>query len=121
MKNNLYPKFSQHEMRFSRFFLAIFFSIIVLSFQSAIAQTNHGNSNDAIPSARWGHVMAYDPVRNKIILFGGAPTRTEMLGDTWEWDGSKWQKLQVSGPTLRAYAAMAFDAKHKKIIMPIQH
>jgi len=117
MKNNLYPKLSRREKRFGRLLLAIFFSTIVLSCQLAIAQIDHGNSNGAIPSARWGHVMAYDPIRDKILLFGGAPTRTEMLDDTWEWDGSTWRKLYVSGPTPRAYAAMAFDNKRKKIVL----
>lgn len=116
-KNNLYLGPSRRERQLRHYLLAILFSAINFSPQLAIAQSDHGNSNGAIPSARWGHVMAYDPVRDKILLFGGAPTRTEMLDDTWEWEGSKWQKLHVSGPTPRAYAAMAFDAKRKKIVL----
>lgn len=37
------------------------------------------------PSARVGHGLAYDPVRRKVVLFGGYSTKT--LRDLWEWDG----------------------------------
>lgn len=117
MKSYPKPKLSRRERRLSQLLLAAFFSTISFLPQQAIAQIDHGNSNSTIPSARWGQVMAYDPVRDKIILFGGAPTRTEMLDDTWEWDGSKWQKLHVSGPTPRAYAAMAFDSKRGQMFL----
>jgi hypothetical protein len=109
MKSNLKSKLSCRETRFDHLLILILLFAISLGSQHIMAQSDHGNSNGAILSARWGHVMAYDPVRDEILLFGGAPMRTEMLDDTWEWDGSKWQKLHVSGPTPRAYAAMAFD------------
>lgn len=117
MKNDLYPKPLRRKRRLGHYLLSIFFSAMSFLPQLAIAQSDHGNSNGTIPSARWGHVMANDPIRDKILLFGGAPTRTEMLDETWEWDGSKWEKLDVSGPTPRAYAAMAFDAKRKRIVL----
>jgi hypothetical protein len=52
MKNNLYPKLSQHEKQFNRLLFVIFSYTIVLSSQFSIAQSDHGNSNGAIPSAR---------------------------------------------------------------------
>lgn len=43
------------------------------------------------PSQRGSSAMVYDPVRKRMVLYGGfAPNRSD-LNDTWEWDGSEWQ------------------------------
>lgn len=39
------------------------------------------------PPHRFGHAMAYDSGRQKIILFGGQLINGSLLKDTWEWDG----------------------------------
>jgi len=38
--------------------------------------------------------MAYDAARRRVVLFGGGPNSPpfQSLGDTWEWDGVKWEK-----------------------------
>jgi hypothetical protein len=42
------------------------------------------------PPPRWGHAMAYEPGRERIVLFGGmtgtlsSMTAAHLLGDTWE-------------------------------------
>lgn len=41
------------------------------------------------PGLRSGHAMAWDPVRNRVVLFGGFVNRNE-LRDTWEWTGQSW-------------------------------
>jgi hypothetical protein len=52
-----------------------------------VQRTNFG------PSPRWGHAMAYDVGRRRLVLFGGLPVEetqpqevlsARMLGDTWE-------------------------------------
>jgi hypothetical protein len=45
------------------------------------------------PSARGGPAMGYDPVRKRIVLYGGFDASRDNLGDTWEWDGSGWNCL----------------------------
>jgi len=42
------------------------------------------------PSRRGGPAMAYDPVRKRIVLYGGFDSSRKNLGDTWEWDGQDW-------------------------------
>lgn len=42
------------------------------------------------PSNRSHHAMTYDPIRKKVILFGGFGENEKDLGDTWEWDGTRW-------------------------------
>ncbi len=74
-------------------------------------------ADSASPRARWGHAMAYDSTRDSVVLFGGAVSRTEMLGDTWVWDGTSWRSVDVPGPSPRAYAAMTFDSRRGKVIL----
>jgi len=42
------------------------------------------------PSERGGPAMGYDPLRKRIILYGGFDSGRNNLGDTWEWDGQQW-------------------------------
>jgi hypothetical protein len=43
------------------------------------------------PSKRGSPTMAYDPERDKIVLYGGFASNRSELDDTWEWDGNRWQ------------------------------
>lgn len=48
------------------------------------------------PEARNSQVMAYDPARRKVVLYGGASfdgKKGTIYQDTWEWDGQKWQRV----------------------------
>ncbi|MHB8878486.1 MAG: hypothetical protein ACYC8T_32720, partial [Myxococcaceae bacterium] len=38
--------------------------------------------------ARYGHALAYDAARQRVVLFGGLDSA--YLTDTWEWDGTTW-------------------------------
>jgi hypothetical protein len=45
---------------------------------------------------RSGYALAYDARRKRVVLFGGtgAQGRTgEMFGDTWEWTGTTWVRV----------------------------
>jgi hypothetical protein len=76
------------------------------------------------PGPRTFPAMAYDSRRKKVVLFGGNrvlfgknPDENTFLGDTWEWDGLKWTRLEVSGPPPRAEAAIAFDARRGRVVL----
>lgn len=44
--------------------------------------------------ARSGHNVAYDPSRDRFVLFGGVDRPGgRVLTDTWEWDRAQWQCL----------------------------
>jgi hypothetical protein len=64
------------------------------------------------PSPRAESAMAYDQRRGRTVLFGGreisSDGRTKRLGDTWEWDGRGWTRVNGSGPPPRSGAAMAY-------------
>lgn len=61
------------------------------------------------PPAHYGHAMAYDANRQRIVLFSAA-------AGTWEWDGSNWKncapKTQPSTSGL-----MAYDGARKKTLL----
>ena len=44
-----------------------------------------------LPVARYLSAMAFDEVRDRVVLFGGAGARSD-LGDTWTWDGADWAR-----------------------------
>ena len=72
------------------------------------------------PAARTLFGLAYDSVRGRTVLFGGtsrlAPDAPSH-GDTWEWDGARWQQSDVSGPSARDHIAMDYDPIHHVVVM----
>jgi hypothetical protein len=60
---------------------------------------------------RGGSAMAYDPVRGKVVLFGGeGPEWPPSMNDTWVFDGSAWTKVTTTqSPAPRQGAQMVFD------------
>jgi hypothetical protein len=70
------------------------------------------------PPARQHHVMAYDEVRQQIVMFGGLAPDTVALDDTWTWDGATWtNKPTAMHPSARYGAAMAFDAARGEVVL----
>ena len=82
------------------------------------------------PSARYGHAMAYDPVRGLIVLVGGGDSNTgktssdlgqNALADVWDWDpiaGTWAQRLTGIEPNLpagRLYASLVTDSSQGRL------
>lgn len=69
------------------------------------------------PTRRFGAPLAYDPVRDRVVLFGGS--NGGVLADTWEWDGTQWDQLTPTGqiPPARYHHKLAFDASRGKVVM----
>lgn len=69
------------------------------------------------PPDRWGHAAAYDPVVDKVVLFGGAGARTDgvsadVFGDTWLYDPTtdNWEEIDTPvSPAARACHGMVYD------------
>ncbi|MHC5062599.1 MAG: Kelch repeat-containing protein [Planctomycetota bacterium] len=70
------------------------------------------------PSPRWGHVMAYDSDRERVILFGGRSELNTALGDCWEFDGLNWTQLFFDeSPAPRAEAGMVYDPQRNTVVL----
>ncbi len=71
------------------------------------------------PTARWFSGSTTDLTGRRIVIFGGrgphAPVRgrdaTGDLGDTWAWDGQRWEQLGPEGPPPRSSAQLAFTGR----------
>jgi hypothetical protein len=61
------------------------------------------------PPPRTDFAMAYDLLRDRVVVFGGNGNST-VQGDTWEWDGSVWSQRASSGPQPRVRPVMSFDS-----------
>jgi hypothetical protein len=68
------------------------------------------SATSASPSARIGAATAYDARHSRVVLFGGIDAETgTALDDTWTWNGTAWQRLDVPAPPARGYAGMGWD------------
>ena len=68
---------------------------------------------DIGPAARAGSGLAFDPVRGKMVLFGG----TNLDRGTWEWDGQYWTQVSDMGPTPRRDFGMAWDNASQRVLL----
>ena len=72
------------------------------------------------PQARYGASMAYDPSTGQMVLFGGLDnnSNTDILDDTWTWNGSTWTQLSpTTSPSARFYASMAYDPGSSQLVL----
>jgi hypothetical protein len=89
------------------------------SAQSATPLPNWVQQSPATsPPARILASMAYDSTHGQVVLFGGQDAKSNVLGDTWTWDGTTWtQKSPDTSPPARAGAAMAYDTGHQQVVL----
>ncbi|MFO1076280.1 MAG: kelch repeat-containing protein [Planctomycetota bacterium] len=76
----------------------------------------------APPPARSRFAAAYDPVRQRLVVFGGDAQYAGggSLGDTWEWDPqtSTWtQMTPAATPTPRIHARLVFDPANANLLL----
>ncbi|MBI1827640.1 MAG: immunoglobulin domain-containing protein [Planctomycetes bacterium] len=86
---------------------------------------NTGTISGTAPSPRDQHVMVYNPVRGRVMLYGGdtfdnlhAPYY-HFFTDTWEWHGEtdRWVKLSDTGPANSLHPFIAFDGARNELRM----
>src|SRR5260370_14021358 len=82
------------------------------------AGASRNSLSSPVPSARWGHGLAYDSARGKTVLFGGLGA-SGFVGDTWEWDSAAgtWTLRATTGPGARYAHAMVYDSVRRKIVL----
>lgn len=74
------------------------------------------------PPIRRNATMAYDPVRARIVMFGGfggtGATETT-LSDVWEWNGStnSWQGFAATGPSGRKGAQLVYNPDARRVVL----
>ena len=89
------------------FFIICLFIII----QPAITVDGHIPAQTGSPSSRIHPCMGYDPVNERVIMFGGG-TLSGVLGDTWmyEYSTNTWTQIHsVSNPSGRNDGSLVYD------------
>lgn len=64
------------------------------------------------PGGRQDYAMAYDPLLNAVVLFGGIDTEGGALGDTWEYTEAGWTNLTPhlsASPAARWAPSLTYD------------
>ena len=70
----------------------------------------------ASPLPRLGASLAYDPVHQEAVLFGGGDGRA--FDDTWLWNGHTWaRQMPPSAPAARVRAAFAYDPVTQQLVL----
>jgi hypothetical protein len=70
----------------------------------------------ASPPTRASASMAYDPVRQKMVMWGGWNGGRDVL--TWEYDGSTWRSFSPPNhPMGRDKHVMVYDAQLDKLVL----
>lgn len=67
------------------------------------------------PEARRLAGAAFDPVRDRVVLFGGF-SNTGPFRDTWEFDGTTWRQISASGPEITS-PTLVYDPPHNEVLM----
>lgn len=68
------------------------------------------------PIPRSSAAMSLDPLRQRIVLFGGTDTNF-VLGDTWEWVGTAWHFVPTLGPAPRMGHQLAYDGTNQRTLL----
>src|SRR6267143_4891698 len=73
------------------------------------------------PSARSGYAIAYDSLRNRVLVFGGWTTGFQSLNDTWSYDPvtNQWTNLNpaVHPNAMAGEAQMVYDSAVDRLIL----
>ncbi len=78
--------------------------------------TDAGTAN--WPSARAYPGMVYDEAHGYVLMFGGLGQDNNRLGDTWKWDGKKWERLITAHtPTPSDSPLITYDGANGEVVM----
>jgi hypothetical protein len=71
------------------------------------------------PSGRWSSSLAYDPLHQQVVMFGGYIGKDfDLLDETWVYNGSSWEKLITKNqPSARSSSNMFFDSYRNRVVL----
>lgn len=78
--------------------------------------------SELVIGTRARHCSVYDPVRQRMVVFGGVDSSTRYLNDTWVLTldaAPRWYRLEPTGamPRGRANASMVYDSRYDRIVV----
>ena len=67
------------------------------------------------PGARNIAHMVFDPLNERVLLFGGG--EQTFLGDMWSWNGTNWSQVAKTGTPARSGLGGAFDPERNRLVV----
>jgi hypothetical protein len=87
------------------------------TWEYAAGQWSHRQPAGA-PAARIGHALAYDPARQRTVMFGGLAAGSGITAETWEYDGNQWLQVATTpGPRASSDHALVHDPVRGRTIL----
>jgi hypothetical protein len=71
----------------------------------------------ALPSARYATAVSFDPINNRVMMFGGKSGEETFLDELWAWDGDRWTQVTAPGISPRMNSAMVFDTNRNQFLL----
>lgn len=73
-------------------------------------------ANSTLTPPRWENGLAFDTLRNRVVVFGGE-SFGGMTNELWEFHGGAWTNLTVPGPSPRKNPAFCYDAARDRMVL----
>jgi hypothetical protein len=90
-------------------------SVMVFAATPSTARLNVNPTDN--PIARESMALAYDPVSQRVVMFGGF-NKQGWIDETWLFDGTTWvHVIPQTSPPRRAGTMMAFDRVSGKLVL----
>lgn len=96
--------------------------VIFLLFATSVFALDWQLVDEGNPGPRGRYGMTYDTFKDRVILFGGDVGLLNTATDTWEYDGSNWEKkVTLSQPAeinaSDAIRGMVHDAERDRVVL----
>ncbi len=88
------------------------------SFDTTSSTWTKLNPTGALPPARHGHTLNFDPVRRRVVTVAGQAR--SLFGDVWAYDiaSNAWTQLSASGgPSARYGHSTIYDARRDRLVL----
>lgn len=93
----------------------------LMLFASSVFAMQWQLADDGDPAPRAKHVMAYDSLKSKVLLFGGETGILANVTDTWEYQRSSWaRKRPETYPRFEwnwDYSGMFYDESRDRFVL----
>lgn len=80
------------------------------------ASFTYANGSNTLPS-RFGYGLAFDAVRQRLLVFGGDVSGAGLTNQLWAWTGTAWANLTTTGPSARRDVAMCYDPLRDRLVV----
>ncbi|MEO0481017.1 MAG: kelch repeat-containing protein [Planctomycetota bacterium] len=77
------------------------------------------DGDPSAPPARFRNGCTYDPLNDRLVVFGGEDPSGTLLNDTWQYSfiTNTWTSLGTGGPSARRFTRLAYDPSSLGVVL----